>query len=74
MEVYEVHCDGVQEARKVRFDTFPEATSAAERICIQHHVHVRVVRVLGAFSPVAVWISNDVPGYMQVDSQPESGK
>ena len=63
MEVYEVLCDGVNEARCFRFTSINEAMKEAERVCRTFKVDVRVVRVVGTFVPESRWISNGVPGY-----------
>ena len=62
MEVYEVLCEGVNEPRVFRFDSFNEASAEAERLCQRHNVEVRIVRVIGCYKPVARWISNDGVG------------
>ena len=48
-EVYEVLCDGVDEARCFRFWSINEAMKEAERVCRTFKVDVRVVRVVGTF-------------------------
>ena len=65
MEVYEVLGDGIQEVRRFRFEgehALSEATTEAKRLCDQYHVKVRVVRVIGFYSPESRWISYGVPG------------
>ena len=62
MEIYEVLCDGVNEPRVFRFSSLNAAMEEAERVCRTFHIDVRVVRVIGAFTPDARWISNGVPG------------
>ena len=63
MEVYEVLCDGVTEARCFRCTSIDAAMKEAERVCRTFKVDVRVVRVVGTFIPDSRWISNGVPGY-----------
>ena len=63
MAQYEVHCDGVSEARCFQFSTEVEAIEEAQKICDQYHVEARVMLVIGMFVPTSEWISNGVPGY-----------
>lgn len=65
MEIYEVLCNGVAEARLFRFSSIHEAKKEAERVCQEFHVEARVVLVIGTFVPEARWISNEVPGYAE---------
>lgn len=57
MEVYEVLCEGVAEARVFRFANLDDAIREAQRLCDKFKTTVRVVKVIGMYVPESRWVS-----------------